>query len=182
MRTDSPRISQASATVIKGAANEIAVASISGSRANAAKFRNMPAMLMRPRVRCPIGRSVRMALASWCRHAHIASTGRMAKKARKNTTCPSGTAFSPRKRTQAESNANSSAEMPLSRKARKRFIEPAGSFRRRRLGPLDRWQRTNVGGDRLAIGRAEFGSVADHLGHLAADGVAVRRLAGFQEL
>ena len=49
MRTRSPRNHAANATVISGAANEIAVASTSGSRASAAKLRNMPHMLIVPR-------------------------------------------------------------------------------------------------------------------------------------
>ena len=50
-----------SATVISGEAKEIAVASTSGSRASAAKLRNMPATLIRPRPKWPNGRSVRTA-------------------------------------------------------------------------------------------------------------------------
>ena len=91
MRTRSPRNHAANATVMSGAANEIAVASTSGSRASAAKLRNMPAMLMVPRRRWPNGRSVRTIPASSRRQASISSTGTMAKAARKNTSSPSGT-------------------------------------------------------------------------------------------
>src|SRR6266550_3836063 len=79
MRTRSPRNHAANATVISGAANEIAVASTSGSRASAAKLRNMPAMLMAPRSRWPSGRSVRMTSASSRRQTSISSTGTIAK-------------------------------------------------------------------------------------------------------
>ena len=66
MRTRSPRNSAANATVMSGAANEIAVASTSGSRASAAKLRNMPATLIGPRVMWPSGRLVRTASISFC--------------------------------------------------------------------------------------------------------------------
>ena len=96
MRTRSPRNHAANATVISGAANEIAVASTSGSRASAAKLRNMPHMLIVPRPKWPNGRSVRTTSASSRRQASISSTGTIAKAARKNTIWPSGTACSPR--------------------------------------------------------------------------------------
>jgi hypothetical protein len=51
----------ASATVMSGAANEMVVASTSGSRASAAKLRNMPNTLMMPRPTWPSGRPVRTA-------------------------------------------------------------------------------------------------------------------------
>ena len=50
--------------MISGAANEIAVASTSGSRASDAKLRNMPSTLMTPRATCPNGRPVRTAVMS----------------------------------------------------------------------------------------------------------------------
>jgi len=59
MRTRSLRINAASATLISGEVNEIALASISGSRASAPKLQNMPTTLSTPRLAWPSGRSVR---------------------------------------------------------------------------------------------------------------------------
>ena len=69
MRTRSLRKIAAIATVISGDANDIAVASTIGSRASAEKLQNMPQMLMRPRPRCPSGRTVRTAAINSLRQA-----------------------------------------------------------------------------------------------------------------
>ena len=69
MRTRSLRNTAASATVISGAANWIAVASTSGSRASAEKLKNMPPMLIMPRPRWPSSRVVRTAAVSSLRQA-----------------------------------------------------------------------------------------------------------------
>ena len=73
------RMIAASATVINGVANEIAVASTSGSRASAAKLQNMPTTLISPRVTWPSGRPVRSAATSSPRQAKISTTGMIAK-------------------------------------------------------------------------------------------------------
>ena len=64
MRTRSLRTSAANATPISGEVNEIALASINGSRASAPKLQNMPTMLSAPRLAWPNGRSVRTVAAS----------------------------------------------------------------------------------------------------------------------
>ena len=64
-----PEDRAASATVISGDANDSALASASGSRASAAKLRNMPATLIMPRPIWPNGRSVRTADISSPRQA-----------------------------------------------------------------------------------------------------------------
>jgi len=64
MRTRSLSRIAAIATVMSGAANEMAVASTMGSRASAEKLQNMPSTLMRPRPTWPSGRVVRTAAAS----------------------------------------------------------------------------------------------------------------------
>ena len=69
MRTRSLRKIAASATVISGDANVIVVTSTIGSRASAAKLKNMPDTLIMPRPRCPNGREVRTAVISSRRHA-----------------------------------------------------------------------------------------------------------------
>jgi hypothetical protein len=69
MRTRSLSSMAASATVINGEANEIAVTSASGSRASAAKLKNMPAAPMVPRPNCPMIREVRNAASSSRRSA-----------------------------------------------------------------------------------------------------------------
>ncbi len=69
MRTRSFSTIAASATVISGEANEMAVASASGSRTSAAKLLNMPPTLSRPRPSWPSGREVRTAVPSSPRKA-----------------------------------------------------------------------------------------------------------------
>jgi hypothetical protein len=69
MRTRSLRKIADIATVISGAAKEIAVASTIGSRASAEKLKNMPPMLIAPRPAGPNGRPVRTAAASSWRQA-----------------------------------------------------------------------------------------------------------------
>src|SRR6516162_4388170 len=64
MRTRSFRITAASATVMSGEANEIAIASASGRRVSAEKLLNMPQTLSDPRPNCPSGLLVRTAEAS----------------------------------------------------------------------------------------------------------------------
>ena len=68
-RTRSLRNTAASATVISGAENWIAVASTSGNRASAEKLKNMPPMLTMPRPRWPRSRAVRTAVINSLRQA-----------------------------------------------------------------------------------------------------------------
>src|SRR5713226_547389 len=51
----------------------------------------------------------------------------------------------------------------------------------RLLRPLDRRQRLDVGGDRGAVGITQFAGVGDDLSHVAADGIAIRRVAGLEQ-
>ncbi len=55
--------------MISGDANVMVVTSTIGSRASAAKLKNMPTTLIAPRPRWPNGREVRTAVISSRRHA-----------------------------------------------------------------------------------------------------------------